>query len=74
MHTKSDILLKEELGIRPSDSVPWRLPLNESIYVSYGGDEPGLCGGLEASLLHFFLLILVWHDDLGGLAHCASIC
>lgn len=40
---KSDLLLNEELGTCLSDSVPWGRPLNESIYVSYGQDDPELC-------------------------------
>lgn len=41
-------LLNEELGICLSDSVPWKLHLNESIYVLYGQDDPELCRGLDA--------------------------
>lgn len=57
---KSDLLLNEELGTCLSDSVPWGRPLNESIYVSYGQDDPELCRRF------------LWRWS-SGFIHCSSV-
>lgn len=72
LHTRSDILSNEELGTCLSDSVPWRLPLDESIYVSYDQDDPELCRGwLSCCCIFCFDLCATWWDS--GLNHCSSI-